>query len=110
MPAVDWAMKPNTTYDQAAGARALFTANAQGLYDRTIIPAPLFLSGLSTFVYLWSGLDLYFTTAYRTCQGWTSSADTEQGDCAEAGAAELFTASLPETCAYCSRRSHCVSQ
>jgi len=31
VPAVDWVTKPNTTYYQAAGALALFTANAQGL-------------------------------------------------------------------------------
>ena len=110
VPAVDWVTKPNTTYYQAAGARALFTANAQGLYDRTIIPAPPFLSGFGNFAYLWSGLDIYFATAYRTCQGWTSSADTEQGDCAEAAGRELFTAFLPETCAHRSRGLICASQ
>ena len=110
VPAVDWVTKPNTTYYQAAGALALFTANAQGLYDRTIIPAPPFLSGLSTFEYLWSGLDTYFTTAYRTCQGWTSSADTEQGDCAEAASGELFTARQPEICSHRSRGLICVSE
>jgi hypothetical protein len=100
----------NTTYYQAAGARALFTANAQGLYDRTIIPAPPFLTRFSTFAYVWSGLEAYFMTAYRTCQGWTSSADTEQGDCAEVASEELFTANQPESCAHRSQGLICVSQ
>jgi hypothetical protein len=57
-----------------------------------------------------SGRSIYFMTAYRTCQDWTSSADTEQGDCAEAAGRELFTASVPESCAHRSRGLICVSE
>jgi hypothetical protein len=72
-PAVDWVLKPLTTYFQAAGALPMFTSNALARHDSGLFTNG-YLSGYSNIEYMWTGLQSDFTLATNNCQGWSSLA------------------------------------
>jgi hypothetical protein len=102
-PAIDWVLRPETTYFQANGVLNVFHTNAAALSNPVANnPTQGVADDLSDlFQYQWTGMALDFTSTVQggSCAGWTSHAEADVGHVAQSAVAQFaFSSSVGVPC------------
>jgi hypothetical protein len=97
VPAVEWVLKPDTTYYQADGVLNVFRTTADGL-SKSEANNPVLSDLDGWYRYSWTGLSIGFVTSHLTCGGWASSNATDVGAVGDAVQAQFtfgYNVSVP---------------